>query len=270
MTDTITELSPDVAAMLEDQRKAAVVEPHKDAPPPLTSVTLPGGLLDPLTGQVAQDAEVRELTGLDEEALSRSITPARAMLLLLERAVVRIGEEKPTKDTLANLLLGDRIALLLGIRIVTWGRTETYEGLVCPHCQTTFDLAVDLIDDVPSRALEDPLADRTFEVALRNGTAKVTLPLGDLHKQLLLAEDKTQAELNTMLLTGCVREINGLPVMGDKSVLALSWPDRDTLLLEIAKRNPGPQLDAVKDKCPSCEKEFPFPLSVMSLFPFRF
>jgi hypothetical protein len=163
--------------------------------------------------------------------------------------------------------MGDRNALLLGIRIATWGPTVTFEEFPCPFCSYTFDVEIDLTKDVEVRRLNG-LEDREFEVALRRGTALVSLPTGSVQREILLdTNGKTAAEVNSLLLANCVKEINGIPVIDSKSVRALGSQDRTTILSEIGKRNPGPLLEEVKEACPECTEEITFPLSVMGLFP---
>jgi hypothetical protein len=260
-------ISPELLDTIQATRAAALEEKkHKDITPPDTSVSLPGGVLDPLTGQVDQRAEVRELNGFDEEVLSKERNAALAMLRVLKQAVVSLGDnEHPNQNDIDALLIGDRNALLVAIRAATWGPTVTFEEFHCPWCNFKFDVEIDLMNDIPTRALDSE--DRVFDVVLRKGVARVALPTGVAQRAVLSAEGKTDAELNSILLENCVMEINGVPVHDARSVRALGVKDRSTILTEIQKRNPGPLLDEVKEACPECTKEITFPLTVMGLFP---
>ena len=261
-------LDPSLLEHLQESRKeTAKATIHVDTPPADTEVELPGGYFNPLTGETAKTAEVRELNGFDEEALSRAKTPAHAILMLLKRAVVRIGNNSnPTDQDIDALLMGDRNQLLIGIRAATWGKEVRYDDVRCPHCTHEFTIEFDLSKDVPLRTL-DSSSDQSFEVKLRKGIAVVGLPTGVAQRRILTADGKTSTELNSILLEECVQEINGIPVMDPKTIKALGSADRQTILEEIAKRNPGPLLDEVKEACPECSEEIQYPLTVMGLFP---
>lgn len=232
---------------------------------PDTHVELPGGFLTS-DGAIVRSAEVRELTGFDEEAMAKAGTSAKIMSLLLQRGVVKVGEEKPNQDTFNNLLAGDRDALLLAVRRVTYGSELEYQ-LVCPECRETVDVKIDLSTDVEYRRLDDD-SERRFVMDLRGGTAVVALPNGSAQRALLQAEDKTYAELNTLLLRHCVLEVNDFPVVNEDSVRKLSIKDREAILDELAKRSPGPDLNGVKKACPSCEEDINIPLTLSGLFRF--
>ena len=232
---------------------------------PDTHVELPGGFLDS-DGNLIRTAEVRELTGFDEEALAKAATPAKVMHLLLQRGVVKVGDIKPDQSTFNTLLAGDRDTLLLAIRKATYGVDLDFT-VICPDCGETVDLKIDLDKDVEMKTLAEA-SDRYFEVTLRKGTAMVRLPQGDAQRALLQSEDKTYAELNTLLLRWCVDSINDFPVVGEDSVRVLSIKDREKILEEITKRNPGPQLSEVKKACPSCEEDINLPLTLAGLFRF--
>ena len=63
--------------------KAAPAE-VKITPPSDNIVTLPGGYITP-AGDVVMEAEVKELTGSDEEAIARASNVGKAILTLLSR-----------------------------------------------------------------------------------------------------------------------------------------------------------------------------------------
>lgn len=231
---------------------------------PDTYVTLPGGYLTS-DGELIRHAEVRELTGFDEEALSRATTLGMQMNILLSRAVVAVGTLKPDQGLLNALLAADRDALLLAIRQVTWG-SDVVLGAFCGACETEQELTVDLTTDVEVKRLDGP-ADREFSVSLLRGrTATVQLPNGETQRSILQSEDKTSAELNTLLLKGCIIAVDGEPVFTVDQVRKLPLRDRVTILEEISKRNPGPRLNEVSKPCSACGEEIPLPLTLAGLF----
>lgn len=232
---------------------------------PDTTVTLAAGLIDPFEGTVSTTAEVRELNGADEEAIAKLSDPGKALLAILERATVSIGEQPATKQLLGALLAGDREALLLAIRKATFG-SEVEVSTVCDKCPELQTFKIDLDKDVEVKKLDDPIRDRRFTVELKAGLAKVNLPTGDVQTQIINATDKNSAELDTMLLAACVTEIGDQPVLNANRIRTLGITDRRLLLDEIAKRNPGPQLSEIKKACGTCGQEVYLPLTLAELF----
>jgi hypothetical protein len=237
----------------------------KTVAPSNSNVILPGGLLAK-DGSLIKYGEVRELNGMDEEAISKAGSAGKALAAMLQRGVISLGTNPIDKADLDQLLSGDRDALLIGIRRVTFGDTVDYE-FPCPHCNTDLEVAVDLVKDVPVKELDDPINDRTFTyMSKKHGAIVVGLPTGAVQKKLVENSDKTNSELNTILLAGCLKSINGEPSLGASTALTLGMADRDEVINEIIKRNPGPRLGEVKTTCEACGEDIPMPLSLADLF----
>lgn len=250
------------------QTTVGVPEQINPAPLPSDSIVkLAGGLLDTFTQELVMEAEIRELNGTDEEAIARINDPGRALMAILDRGVVSIGDDKATKDTLEELLAGDRELLLIEIRKATFGSEIKLQG-PCPQCSAPEqDFTIDLEEDLEVKRLEDPVLDRTFSVKCKVGEVIVSLPTGKTQKKLIQASDnKTSAELDTMLLRDCIESINGSTVIDNKQILRLGMKDRRDILAEISKRNPGPQLSDFKKNCGACGQEVPLPLTIADLF----
>ena len=264
----MTNITTTDPTILEELTKKATEEPKveiKTVPPSNSEVTLPGGFIN-RDGALVKYAEVRELTGLDEEAISKAGSVSRALLVMLQRGLVSIGTESANKEDLDRLLSGDRDAILVGIRKVTFG-PEVEFNISCPSCRTSLDVDVDLNTDVPHRFLEDPIEDRSFTYdSKKHGLIEVSLPTGSTQRKLMENTDKTVAELNTILLAGCIDSINGQPSMGASSVLKLGMADREKIINEVVKRNPGPRLGEVKTTCEACGLDIPMSLSLADLF----
>ena len=262
----MTELSTDPKLV-----NAAITEALKEEPvkiktlaPANNHVDLPGGYISP-GGSLAKYAEVKELTGIDEEAIAKSGSLGRALNTILQKGLVSIGGEPVTKDAFDDLLSADRDAIMIGIRKVTFGETIDYTA-VCQSCNTTQDLKIDLNKDVPVKELNNPIEDRNWTIEVKAGLVNVTLPTGDVQRKLMENMDKTSAEMNTMLLSGCVLSVNGTNSIGSSTVLKLGMGDREKLVEEILENNPGPRLGEVKKACEACGESIPTPLSLMSLF----
>jgi hypothetical protein len=231
-------------------------------PPPDTDVELLGGLLDPDKGFIST-AEIRELTGLDEEIISKITDPGKALLTILERATVKIGDEPASKEMLDALYAGDRELLLLAIRKATFGSDVKLGPGECPSCNLEQVFEIDLSKDVPLKKLD---GEHNFTLNCKVGEVVVALPTGTTQKAIVTSTNKTSAELDTILLKNCIESINGMPVIGMDDVRKLSLKDRRDILQEITNRNPGPQLSQIKIPCQSCGTEVPLPLTLAELF----
>ena len=262
---TISSSDPAVLEQAINQIDEKPTVKIKTVAPSNSEVTLPGGFITK-EGTLVKYAEVRELTGLDEEAIAKAGSPSRALLVMLQRGLVSIGTEDADKQDLERLLSGDRDSILIGIRKVTFGPSAEF-SLTCPHCRTDLDVVVDLDKDIPYRHLDDPINDRTFEyVSKKHGVIQVSLPTGSTQRKLMENTDKTIAELNTILLSGCVDSVNGVASMGAPTVLKLGMADREQIVNEIVKRTPGPRLGEVTTSCEACGEQIAMPLALTDLF----
>jgi hypothetical protein len=231
--------------------------------PPDTVVELPAGLLDPITGHLSKTAEVRELTGADEEAISKILDVGKSLLAILDRAVLSVGNEPGSKEIVDSLLSGDREMLLLAIRKVTFGAEVKLGPGPCPSCSEDQIFTIDLDKDVPVKELE---GDREFIVDCKIGKVLVGYPSGSTQKDLINSSSKTVAELDSIMLKHCIREVNGEFIIDPNFAKTLGMKDRRTILEEIGKRNPGPQLNLIKSECGFCGSEVPLPLTLADLF----
>lgn len=269
MTKTINAAAnPALANQLATQATAEqpVEQEAKIINPTETTVTLPGGYLT-LAGELVTEAEVKELTGKDEEAIARATTTGKALLTILQRGTVTVGDEKVTEAILDRLLSGDRDALLLGILKATFG-AECEVPSYCALCDEIKTVNVDLNTDIPVETLKDPIADRVFVVEGKKNTFTVQLPTGITQKELITNADKTVAELNTILLENTVIKIDNSPVLSKIQVQNMGIVDRKNVIDEINKRMVGPKFDDLIVTCPDCESEVTVPINLGTLFRF--
>lgn len=236
---------------------------------PVGLVYLPGGLVR--DGELIVTAQVRELNGFDEERLSRLVmsdNPAVYVTDMLYLGVVDLGGVQPTKDDLRSLLIGDRDALWLGIRIASYGADVEYK-LTCTECDAESKVFIDLNEDIPTKKLEDPMR-LEYEVELRKGVAKVRLLDGFAQEKFSTnIGKKTQAEINTIMLAHSVLSINGIKTKGEDDVRYLSSQDRGTIMDFIIETQPGPQIGTeIEVHCATCNAFYPIVLSPPSLFRF--
>lgn len=241
---------------------------------PDTLVKLPGGWINP-HGGVERTAEIRELTGTDEEALSRSTKDGepdwqRFMSEVLARGLVTLGEYPVDAAARNTLLVGDQAAILLGIRRATYG--DEYETTIaCPHCTKQSPVAYDLRStevggDIEYSYLDDP--EELFRtVKLRKGlAAEVRLVTIADQTEALKDERLTVTEHNTILLARCVQAIGGMPTLGVGSMRDLSAGNRRIIEKHLNDTQPGPNLGEVKGQCPVCQREVSIALNMAALF----
>ena len=241
-------------------------EPVMITAPSDTTVRLPAGLLLP-SGEVLSTAEVRELTGKDEEYIGKAGNVAKALAAVISRGTVKIGDLPADEKMLENLLSGDRDALLLGIFKATFGSEVEIAG-ICNQCSQIKVVGIDVDRDVKTKFLIDPVNDRTFTVHGKTKEYLVTMPNGAAQKELTNATDKTPAELTTILLGHCVLEIDGAPLLGRAQVQSLGLVDRQKIADEIYSRIPGPQFENLELDCDDCEGKVVVPFTIGALFRF--
>lgn len=234
-------------------------------PPPYVRVELPGGLYLPEVGTYERRAEVREMNGYDEEAVQRLSKGARGssevLLHVLDRCVEKIGDDRPTPETLNMLYTGDWDALLLAIRIASFGN-EIRWGYVCPSCEKRVDVEVDLAEEVPTRALKDP----SFSYEGRRVSYTCGFPRGGITRNILSKGKQNPATVVSETLYGCLDSIDGKQVDSMAQIRSMPLQDRDGLMSRILSDMPAVLLGEVKKACPECSEEGEIGLSLAALF----
>lgn len=212
--------------------------------------------------ELVKTAEIRELNGEDEELISKSGSVGKALEVILARGTILIGNQRPTDAELGGLISGDRDALLLAIRRVTFG-SEVDVTLFCSSCSHKDEYVIDLKNDVP---VVDGNTPTTWDIPVKSGVITVTMPTGVTQKKVIENNDKTSAELSTIFLGGCIVAVDREPVVGPRIALSLGISERETILREIFSKTPGPRLMEVTKTCKACDADIPAPLSLADLF----
>ena len=259
--------NPDLANSLVEQAladKPQPVEPARIIPPSNNVVVLPSGYIGP-DGKLRTEVEVRELTGSDEEALSKTDTLVKTWSTVLSRGVVKIGELPVNEEILDNLLIGDRDMLVLGVYKATFGNFANIDAY-CIGCKEYKTVSFNLNEDLKIKTLADPINQRVFEVFGKTNRYLVTLPTGIAQKEISVDPNKTDAEIKTILLEKCIIEINDSPVISRNQVKGMSIPDRQLVVEEIAKRAPGPQFEDTEIDCPNCGGKVVVPVNLGTIF----
>lgn len=265
---------PDLSDMTPEAIEAKIAQASGSGQVPVIdsveyAVQLPAGWVSP-RGDLIDTAVVKELNGYDEEKLSRIDIGRNIATFTTELLAVGVeaigGQKPPNKELLRDLLIGDRDALVLGIRQATYGN-DVELTLHCSACNNDSAVSIDLREDVPVKKPDDPMQ-RVFEVPLRKGSAKIQLVNGRMQEEIGdLVGKKTPAEMNTRILSRCVTEIDGVFVAGDEErIKALSAADRATLIDFLGENQPGPQLSGIKVPCATCGEEYPYTVGLRDLF----
>lgn len=259
----------------------AILAEASSTPPPTIDfpaddlVTLPGGLIR--KDSLIRTVQVKELTGEDEEALARasqSMNPFVFLDRLLKCGVIKIGNEPSaeTEKLLSQMLIGDREALILGIRKATYGDIIQVPGWLCTNCGAKADLEME-VSDIPIENMSDPMNETTFKINMRKGGfALVRLATGADQIATFEKPELTQAQRETILLSRCVISItepSGLErsVAGYPSLtLSMSVPDRHAILSALRDRQPGPRYDQIKYNCNSCSENVFVTVTIGNLF----
>jgi hypothetical protein len=267
MTNTISAAAN--PALANQMLNKALTEAPKERMPEIvspsdTTVELPGGYVN-AAGEIIRTAEVRELTGKDEEIISKTNNLGKAVLTILQLGTVKIGNEAATEKLLDELLIGDRDAILLGILKATFGNTVKIPVFADGEEKL---VEVDINTDIKTKILTDPVNDRVFIVKGKNVDYTVKLPNGVVQREMINNAEKTPAELSTLVLENTLVRIGENPVYSKAQVQALSVVDRRKIIEEINKRAPGPQFEDVVVTDPDTGSEVTVPINLGTLFQF--
>jgi hypothetical protein len=219
-------------------------------------VRLPRGLYVNNTWE--GEAEVRELTGNDEEALARFKEAPEIFNAVVVYGTSRIGstdllgKSYAERDALlGKLLLGEREQLFLNVARVTYGDTREFEEK-CPQCETDLDTTLIISEDIKIREMETPFQVQRSYTTTKGRKVTYRLVTGNDQKLLLSRRGATAAEHNTILLSECIMQVDGQPVVDPEAFAkGLSMGDRRDLLTEMVEEQPSPTL-SIEIPCPSC------------------
>ncbi|MBE2269396.1 MAG: hypothetical protein IAE80_14270 [Anaerolinea sp.] len=206
-------------------------------------LTLPSGIW--LDGKHYRAAALRPLTGEDElfmSALAASVSLPEQATILLARCVTALGSIAPVPtDVIAALPVGDREALLLTLRGLSYG--GRMDGVLnCSHCNAKLDL-----DLHPDQLLLPPYDQPApvYELTVEGVTVAFRLPTGeDETLAARLPIDHAEADL----LRRCL-----VDVTPERAELSEALIDA----VEQAMLDCDPQAEIVIDMhCPECGQAF--------------
>jgi hypothetical protein len=213
-------------------------------------ITLPHGYF--AAGQRHRDAELRPLTGADEAFLAgdaRALTPAERVTEIVARCLVGVpGGESPRRVGRA-LTVGDREALLLGLRAATFG--DRLPCVVdCPDCGEPMDVELSVGDLlVPGYTDARERYEKTLGLGGDRMTVCFRLPTGEDQETAARAAD---ADAGVRLLVH--RCVEHMEADGDG---AADFPDSLLGELSAAMADLDPQAETtLRLRCPACSAPF--------------
>lgn len=231
------------------------------------------------TGNIHKDFELREMTGSDEEAISKpeiKSNGAKVGRTLLERCCIRIGtiyksdvKSQEWREIIQSLSVGDQDIMLLKLRAISLGdEIETKYECVDKSCKAdiTTIISIDELEINPYNGQE--LIDFELPKGLKDKEGnlitkgKLRLPNGLDREVLDGVIRKNQGLANTMMLTRCIVELEGAKVHDD-FVRQLSMKDRN-YLSDLIKENSFGVSTIVDVDCPNCGESFKASLNVVN------
>lgn len=239
-----------------------------DAPP--TEVELLRGLYDDRIKEWQTVAQVRELTGEDEELIAsaaskKELTYSEYMSVLLKQSVVSVGsiDVASSPSVLDDLIVGDRDLLFVGTVKATYGKIRELEA-VCNKCEATNYVQINLDEDfkvdLPKKDLHDDLT-----VTLKDGSViHLRYPTG-ADSQYVAQKAKTTAEQNTLMLARCSVWYGNEPSNKEAWAKSLNLGDRNKLVKALTTDPPGPRMEEVKTQCADCGSDLILVMDWVSL-----
>lgn len=222
-------------------------------------------------GTVHKEVEIREITGFDEENLSKAevrTSVGKVITTLLSSVVLRIGDLTPKElgktkweKIFREMFMGDRDKIMLEIRKFTNG-DEMELDMKCPYCKSRIKHIVEIEQDIEYKPLNvDPYA-IPFElpkgIKNREGevckTGTIRLPNGVDQEQLDAIARKNAGMANTTLLSRAIINIDGFGQASLNTVRKMSVRDRDYLIKLLGESTYGPKFE-INFSCPSCGEE---------------
>ena len=212
---------------------------------------------------------LREMTGRDEEAISKSDVRqngAKLIAILLERCVVSIGsitkkgtDNEKWKNIIKSLYVGDQDYMLIKLRELSMGG-EIEVTHTCPYCKESLKTILDVseLDTVPFKgqtlvpfSLPKGYRDKKG-VIHKDGTLR--LPTGQDREILTPIAKKNTAQASTLMLTRLCKFEDGLYVTED-IMRDLTVRDREYLQKVLQENLFGVNLE-IDVTCTSCGEYF--------------
>lgn len=243
-------------------------------PEPEMAFSLPGGYIDPHTGELHRNVEVRELNGRDEEiisAASRSKNYIDFLDKIITNNVTSIGGHEVTKDVVHSLTTGDRQYLLMAIRQASFGDKLDLEWR-CPNGCNEPNTDVVKISEIPVKRVDSTVFDTTVVIGKGKPDAVVTMRLVNGGDSWVMSDQglDDRALMNTFILARCLVKWDGA-LMSEKAISPTKFVQdmplriRNQLIEALLENQPGPDYSEVTASCQTCGEVSPIRFDMASL-----
>ena len=219
----------------------------------MPKMTLPSGIT----------IEYRGMTGRDEDLLTnrKKLMSGEAMDEILKNCIIDFGGKAPMLSDVEALISPDRIALLLAIRIESYGDSMDVEldcgNEACAGNKTRVTVDLSTIESTPL-----PEGEGGFEVTVEGKRVKFGYLTGKKERALA----KTKEDLLTTAMALRLIEVEGIHANDHKKWLRdLPVAGRRTLRDAMAATDAGPQTVKTAD-CSSCGNELRFDVQAQVSF----
>lgn len=210
-------------------------------------VTLPHGFVS--SNLHYRQATLRELNGHDEQFLEdiKNESPFFLQAVELLKRLVSFGDvEGSNEDIFKNLIIGDRMVLLLNLRQLTFGNV-LHCIITCPSCIQKISIDIDIANLLKMTNISNlrnihTLNIEKFKIKLR------PLKTAD-QKSILSFSNKKTSELIEILIRLCI--------ISSKPALPQRIPESLISIISTKLEEMDPMADIILDlHCPSCQHDF--------------
>lgn len=268
VADIMNESSPDLSPESIQQRIAG---DRPSAPtPPDSVVELVRGYW--ANGKWNRDVTVRELTGIDEEMLSRMKTERDIFDGIIALGTERIGSVElrgeplsARTEVLDSLLLGERSQIYMAVNAATFGDEKTLE-ITCGNCQTEQETTLILSEDFPLHVKDEGVRDEYTYVTSKGEKIVYRLMTGHDMKAAEERPKASQSEKNSIGLSCVIQSVDGkTPIDMEAYVKSLGMRDRVKILESLNEEQPYIDL-TLNVTCIGCGEGQQIPLQWADLF----
>jgi hypothetical protein len=220
---------------------------------------LPCGFLD-AEGNLHTEAEVREITGHEEDLLGSKTVPNHKKIgMLVARCLTRIGTftDRGQISTIAEqLTVGDRVFLMFAIRRTSLGDEYPFRH-TCPECKYSGLFNLDL-SELEIKKMADPKK-RVFDAKMPSGKVVRFRPLIGRDEEKLSKASNSDDAMTLAILARLEMLDDGPPTLATVKGLGL----RDRNFLRDAFEDAEGGVDTTMEmQCPNCGHEFDHDLDV--------
>lgn len=223
---------------------------------------LPCGWVNPETKELYTEAEVREITGNEEDMLASDKVPGDSKMdLLLANCVTRIGpvtDKGQISQIVQDMMVGDRVFLIFAIRRVTLGN-EMPMREACPSCKKKNLFIIDL-SELDTQEMPSPLK-RVYDFTLPSGKkVRYRASTGRDEKKLSKINRKNRGDALSQMILMRLELVDGeQPTL--EIVKSMGMKDRHALRHAFNNTEGGVDT-SLEMECPACSHEWQLELSL--------